>query len=341
MDGVAVFEAALDHQRQGVATALETLISRDGSAPRPLGSQMVVTEGGECVGSLTGTGCADNVIVQEACSAIREGVNRTLRLGNGSPYLDIRLPCGTGVDLYIDTRVDSGTLKTLLDEHEARRPIALETDTVACTHRCIAGSPASTLGSGVFRNWIYPCQRLIVVGQGINALALSQIARASGYSVEVFSPDQELLLAAAQAGTDTTRLITADGFVCPTLDAWTAVVIMFHDHDWEMPVLRALQGSHCFYLGALGSRRTQAKRLSALNDSGLTEVAQRLHGPAGLDIGAKAPSEIAISILAEMTSAYRSLGLPFLETATNAKIPSLSSPATTPQSLLREKREQI
>lgn len=313
MDGVAVLRAALDYQRRNVATALVTLIRRDGSAPRPLGSQMVVTEGGECLGSLTGTGCADSMIVHEACAAINEGANRTLRLGNGSPYLDIRLPCGTGVDLYIDTGIGARTLATLLDEHDARRPVALETDTVACTHRCITDQPASKVRPGVFRSWIYPRQRLIVIGLGLNALALSQVAVASGYSVEVFSPDQEMLATAGRAGANITRLTTANGFVCPALDAWTAGVTMFHDHDWEMPVLRAMLGSRCFYLGALGSRKTHAQRLAALNDLGLADVAQRLHGPAGLDIGAQSPSEIALSILAEMTCAYRSSDRTLLE----------------------------
>ena len=313
MDGITVLRAALDYQTRNVAIALITLIRRDGSAPRPLGSQMVVTERGDCVGSLTGTGCADSVIVHEACAAIREGANRTLRLGNGSPYLDIRLPCGNGIDLYIDTCVGAQTLVTLLEAYEARRPVALETNTLARSHRCVTDQTASKLHSGMFRSWICPRQRLIVIGQGLNALALCQLAIASGYSVEVLSPDQEMLATAGQAGAQITRLTTANGFVCPELDPWTAGVTMFHDHDWEIPVLRALLISRCFYLGALGSKSTHARRLAALNDLGLADAAQRLHGPAGLDIGAQTPSEIGLSILAEMTRTYRSSNRALLE----------------------------
>ncbi|PCM45849.1 XdhC family protein [Marinobacter sp. ANT_B65] len=312
-DDVAVLQAALDFKRRNAAIALITLIRRDGSAPRPLGSQMVVTGEGECAGSLTGTGCADSLIVHEACAAIKEGIPRTLRLGAGSPYLDIRLPCGSGIELYIDPLLDICTLEFLLSEYRARRPVALETNSETHSHRCFLGQPVSPLPPDVLRRWIYPRQRLIVIGQGLNAVALSQVAVVSGYDVSVFSPDEATLTAGRQSGADAIRLTSAKTFPPPPLDAWTAAVTMFHDHDREIPVLQKLLESRCFYLGALGSRRTHSLRLATLKDLGLTDSTRRLHGPVGLDIGAQSPAEIALSILAEITHVYRTVERPLLE----------------------------
>lgn len=314
LDDVAALTAARDFLSRSTAIALVTLVDRQGSSPRPLGSQMLVTGDGESVGSLTGTGCADRLIVHEALSAIGEGRNRRLSLGAGSPYMDIRLPCGADVEFYIDARVDWSTLASMLEQHEARRPVALEFDTHASRSRTCTDTSVAPLPLGSFRRWLYPRQRLIVIGQGLNAMALSQVAVASGHDVMVISPDDGTLEAAGQAGAATYRLPNARAFACPELDSWTAAVIMFHDHDWEMPILESLLGSRCYYLGALGSQRTHARRLDQLAELGLANCAASLHGPAGLDIGAQSPAEIALSILAEMTGAYRSVARPLLET---------------------------
>lgn len=314
LDDVTVLTAARDFLSRNVATALVTLVNRQGSAPRPLGSQMVISGEGECVGSLTGTGCADGLIVHEALAAIGEGRNRRLRLGSGSPYLDIRLPCGADVEFYIDVRTDRCTLTNMLELHGARRPVALEVDTHAPISRLFTGTSTASPPAGVFRRWLYPRQRLVVIGQGLNAMALSQVAVASGHEVMVFSPDGGTLEAAARAGAATFRLPTARVFACPALDPWTAAVTMFHDHDWEIPILQSLLGSRCYYLGALGSQRTHARRVDQLGELGLADCARSLHGPAGLNVGAQSPAEIALSILAEMTRTYRSVARPLLET---------------------------
>jgi len=307
-----VLAAARDFLGQGEAVALVTLVNRRGSAPRPLGSQMVISGQGDCVGSLTGTGCADQLIVHEALEAIRVDRNRWLRLGAGSAYLDIRLPCGADVEFYIDVRTDGDSLANLLELHEARRPVALEIDTRASTSRVVIDAEAIPPPEGVFLRWLYPRQRLVVIGQGLNAMALSQVAVASGHEVMMFSPDAGTLEVAAQAGAATFELPTARAFACPAPDPWTAAVTMFHDHDWEMPILKSLLGSRCYYLGALGSHRTHARRLEQLHEQGLGDWAESLHGPAGLAIRAQTPSEIALSILAEMTRAYRSVDRPLL-----------------------------
>ncbi|WP_111497131.1 XdhC family protein [Marinobacter bohaiensis] len=313
MDDASVLQAALAFHRRDGGVALVTLINRQGSSPRPLGSQMAVSAEGECVGSLTGTGCAEQLIIHEAQAALTAGENRILRLGEGSPYIDIRLPCGAGIDLHIDTQIDADVLAELVRAHEARHPAALETDRDKGIQRCTACLSDKPLASRSFRRWLYPPLRLVVIGQGDIAIALSCIAIASGYAVDMISPDQATLLSAGEAGAQTTRLPTANLFCAPMLDAWTAAVTLFHDHEWELPILNTLLNSPCFYLGALGSRSTHAQRLSALHDLGWINAGRRLHGPVGLDIGAQTPNEIALSILAEITQSFRATERPLLE----------------------------
>lgn len=290
----------------GHEVALVTLVCAQGGSPRPLGSQMVVAGNGDYVGHLTG-GCAEAVIADEAVAALRERRSRRLRLGAGSPYLDIRLPCGATVDLYIDVGVDDSTVDTLLATLDERQSIALDTVTGAekpSRHSTVT-SGADRVEAGSFRRWYHPVRRLLVYGKGPNAHTLATLGQASDYLVTLYSPDQPTLRAGEQAGVSTRTLVSPSSVSLPPLDSHTAVVLMFHEHDWEPPLLRQLLVSDVFYLGALGSRRTHQQRCQQLSADGFGEQLDRIRGPVGLDIGASNPPEIAIAILAEMTRDYR------------------------------------
>lgn len=296
----------MQFRARGLPVALVTLVRSEGGSPRPLGSQMVVAGNGEYVGHLTG-GCAETVIADEAVAALAEGRNRQLRLGAGSPYLDIRLPCGATVDLYIDVTVADGTVEALLAALEDRRSVALDTPAGAGGHggHRVVHAVDELVQGGHFRRWYHPVRRLLVYGKGPNAHTLAMLGQASDYQVTLYSPDRATRVAGEQAGVDARALVSPSSVVLPPLDAHTAVVLMFHEHDWEPPLLRQLLASDVFYLGALGSRRTHQQRCDQLASDGFADRLERIRGPVGLDIGASNPSEIAISILAEMTRDYR------------------------------------
>jgi len=303
MDFENLLSCAVSFRREGHRFVLVTLIGSDGSSPRPTGSQMVVCEDGRSVGYLTG-GCAEHVIVEDSLAALAEGRNRHLRLGAGSPYFDVQLPCGAGIDLFIDVDVSDEVLESLCHAVNARQQIALDTNTTSQNmHRCVYDRDTMPEPNS-FRRWFYPKRRLLALGKGPNLMALVQVALASDYEVLVRSPDR--------FGAEVQKLQTPAAFSAPSLDQWTAAVLMFHEHEWEPDLLETLLATQCYYIGALGSRRTHEQRLKILAERGLAASDYRVRGPVGLDIGAATPMEIAVSILAEMTQIYRQTARPLL-----------------------------
>jgi xanthine dehydrogenase accessory factor len=160
-----------------------------------------------------------------------------------------------------------------------------------------------------------PPLRLVIVGAAHIAQALAPMARLAGYDVTVLDPRGAFATEARFPGLESGRTLRADWpeEVMPDLapDARTAVVCLTHDPKIDDPALMAALPSEAFYVGALGSKRTHAKRVERLvgggeGGSGLAPAAMdRLHAPIGLDIGAKSPAEIAIAILAQMTERLR------------------------------------
>lgn len=148
--------------------------------------------------------------------------------------------------------------------------------------------------------------RLVVVGAVHIAKSLVQIAHLAGYQVILVDPRDAF---AAQAGFEAATVINAwpqEALASLALDARTAVVTLTHDPKLDDAALQNALASPAFYVGALGSRKTQAARLARLAAAGFGEAdLSRIHGPVGLAIGALTPAEIAISILAEMTQVRR------------------------------------
>ncbi|SFR77826.1 xanthine dehydrogenase accessory factor [Marinobacter daqiaonensis] len=301
-----------EFRAQGLPAALVTLVNTRGGSPRPPGSQMVIGGDGRFVGHLTG-GCAEHVIVDEAQAALREGRNRTIRLGAGSPYLDIELPCGASVDLHIDVGVADEVMAAIKGALDERRTVALEI--LPDGGHQLVRPGVGAVPPGAFRRWYRPARRLLVFGKGPNASALARLAWESEYQVQLLSPDRGTLGSCSGTGIETTVLTAPSAVDLPPTDAHTAAVVMFHEHDWEPPLLAALLKSDVFYIGALGSRRTHEQRCDSLAQQGFGIDLDRIRGPVGLDIGAATPIEIALSILAEITRDYRaSLQRPLLET---------------------------
>ena len=133
-DDLAAWSAA------GERTALATLINVEPTGPRPAGSQMGIAEDGKAVGFLSG-GCVEAALIEEARQAIDAGANRTVRYGEGSPYMDIALPCGSAIDVFIDVGLDAATTHAIADALVERRPVKLLTDlATGVVHRLAPGS---------------------------------------------------------------------------------------------------------------------------------------------------------------------------------------------------------
>lgn len=151
-----------------------------------------------------------------------------------------------------------------------------------------------------------PVPRLIIVGAVHISQALAPMAATAGYAVTVVDPRRSFATNERFPGVTLSGDWPDEAMEKLQPDVRTAVVTLTHDPKLDDPALSAALRSPAFYIGALGSQKTHGARVSRLTRAGFTEAEiARIHGPAGLDIGAKTPAEIAVSVLAQLTAARR------------------------------------
>lgn len=282
-----VLDFALDRIHAGEAVALVTLVAIEGSSPRPLGAQMAVSRSGRWVGYLSG-GCIERAIVAEALEAIAAGVNRRVRYGRGSKYLDIELPCGSAVELVFDVGRHAKDIASIDAQLQRRQPAMMTVP------GCAAGA-AETLR--VYQ----PRRRLLVIGVGPATVSLVHLGLSTGWEVKLYSPDRPTIKALRSTGAEIVPLTGVNSEPALQADMRTAIVFMFHDHRWESRLLPAALQTDAFYIGAMGSRRTHAVRLDLLIRQGFApDQLSKIRGPAGMFSGVKNAHDIALSILAEI-----------------------------------------
>ena len=286
-----VLPALLNWQKSGLKTALLTLIDTNGASPRPIGSQLAVAETGESLGLITG-GCAEGALVHDALSAMAEGTNRIELYGEGSRFKDITLPCGSGLKVFMDVQTRMADLEAIIAARAAR-------DTSFLTLEPENEAP--------FLRRYLPACRLVAVGRGPILTALARLAPLMEVELVVYTPDDTLYDPPFANGTRF-ALRAPEDFDPGHLDRHSALILVFHDHDFEPPILRAGLATDAFFIGALGSRKAQARRLEALTASGISASSlARIHGPVGLDIGAASPPEIALAIMAQVIRQWREI----------------------------------
>lgn len=300
-------------QRDGLRSALVTLIGVEGTAPRPVGAQMAVAEDGRYVGYLSG-GCLEQAVALEAKDVIAAGQNRLVRYGRGSPYFDVRLPCGSGIDLYFDCSLDAELLEEMSARIDARASFALSTDLASGISevRSLKGNDPSRSNreDHEFIRVFHPKPRLLLLGSGPTVPALATLAASVGIDAEIWSPDQFTRARVREAGLSCGAGATLSEETLQRIDFATAIVVIFHEHDVEPPLLAELLRHECFYIGALGSRAVHRLRLDALTELGVSaEVQGRLRAPIGFIQGAKSKATLAIGIFAELMAEAKACNL--------------------------------
>ena len=293
-----VIPAVNRYLEEGRRAALVTLVNIEGSSPRPLGSQLGVADDGRHAGMITG-GCAEKAIVAEAVQCLAKDENKLVRYGAGSPYVDVILPCGSGIDLYIETKSVADIVPITHQAQGDRQPISMEIDTAQLKSAVLSATESSS--ADIFVKTYAPEYRIYAFGEGANLFSFCALAHQAGVAVEAFSPDRETLAFLKEEAINTHAIHLKSDFSALEFDAHTAVVTLFHEHEWESNILHAALNADADYVGALGSRVTHQTRLDGLAAMAATKrPATMIHGPVGLDIGAKNPNEIAISIIAEI-----------------------------------------
>lgn len=319
----------------GRGVGLATVITTWGSSPRPVGSQLVVDGEGRFEGSVSG-GCIEGAVIETAIKVIANDQSETLEFGvSDEQAWEVGLACGGTVEVYVE-KLDSLLKRNLLNrlnvDRAEKRPVALVTDTssgeqwliyedyaaseappsdeVIAAARAALSDDRSTnydaAGTSYFIQAHNPPLRLFIVGAVHITQALAHLGNLAGYAVTVIDPRGAFAEGERFPGHNISREWPDDALATAKPDRRTAVVTLSHDPKIDDPALETVLRSDVFYIGSLGSNRTHGKRVARLHEKGFTEAeTDRIHGPVGLDIGAKSPTEIAISIMAEITQARR------------------------------------
>lgn len=198
----------------------------------------------------------------------------------------------------------SDAAETLIFRDTAEGAMANDAAVVSAARRAMEVGRSETVdigGQKIFLNVYVPPARLIIVGAVHIAQSLAPMATMLDFDVTVVDPRGAWATANRFPGVKVVQDWADEAFQQMGLDVSTAVVTLTHDPKLDDPALEAALNSDVFYVGALGSKRTHAKRKDRLKEAGITdEQFARIHGPVGLNIGAKSPAEIAVSILGQI-----------------------------------------
>ena len=335
--------AELDRWRaSGERIALATVVETWGSAPRPLGAKMAITLDGKISGSVSG-GCVEGAVREAGIEVSRTGAPRLLHFGvTNDKAWEVGLACGGRISVFVEPldpemndsirrAIDSRSRSVLAtvvrgpekllgrklflgDEGTLRStmPEPLAKDATAAARSALAGgtsglAPFALPGQepgDLFLEVVTPSPMLVIVGGVHIAVVLTALARTLGYRTVIVDPREVFSNPARFPHAD--ALVTAwpdAGLREVGLDSETAVAVLTHDTKLDDPALIEALPSKAFYVGALGSSKTQEKRRRRLREAGLSDdQLARLHGPIGLDLRGRSPEEIALAVMAEIVA---------------------------------------
>jgi xanthine dehydrogenase accessory factor len=328
-------EAARTWLAAGKRVMIATLVEAEGSAPRDPGATFAVSEAGDLAGAISG-GCVESDLVEIARDIFAGGPARIAEFGPDD-LLDAGLTCGGTIRVVaalLDARMfeefeaaDTSALAIRLSppyphlivtrhssrgdlgNHDFTRAVEDEARAMLTAHTTAIrsfGPDGEPIGDErVFISTFVDRPSLYAIGAIDFARPLTTVARVLGYRTVVIDPRAAFL--SRDRFPDADDLVTAwpdDALARAPIDERTAIVTLAHDPKFDLPTLTFALRSRAGYIGAMGSRSTNEKRLAALRDLGLTDdELARLHAPIGLDLGARTPEETAISIVAEIVAA--------------------------------------
>ena len=285
-----VLAKAEEWRAEGEDVALATVVATRRSAPRPLGSKLAVTRSGRLFGSVSG-GCVEADVAERAKAVLDGEAPRVVSYGiEDEEAWTVGLPCGGEIDVFLERfagapPIERGTSFVVVEGADAGR-------------RWTEDERAHTeLRGEVFAESVGPPPRLVAVGAGDIAEALCALAKPLGWRTLVVDPRPGLATRERVPSADELVVAWPDEL---EVDEETAVVSLVHEERLDLPALRKGVEGGAFYVGALGSRRAQEKRAEKLG-----ELATRVRGPVGIDLGGETPAEIALEILAEILAALK------------------------------------
>jgi len=310
--------------------ALATVTRTWGSAPRPAGSQMAVREDGAFTGSVSG-GCVEGSVIGEAQAALHDGQPRNLKFGvSNEDAWAVGLACGGTIEIHVAPVLEDSqraTVAALKRARDAQRAVVLATVLATGESRLVypdeGGADALTQaarvqarrdesatvdvgGASWFLTVFNPPLDLAIIGAVHIAQPLARMGALADYAVRIIDPRTAFATAERFPGVTLSHQWPDEALTAAPLTPRSAIVALTHDPKLDDPALAMALQSPAFYIGALGSRTTHARRLERLKAQGFSDSQlARIHGPIGLNIGARSPAEIAVAILGEMTALLR------------------------------------
>lgn len=309
----------------GLAMAVATVVETWGSSPCPAGSQMVINAEAGFAGSVSG-GCIEASVVSESLEILKDKAFEVASYGvSGEVSFAAGLACGGTVTVMMEV-LDDALRSALSGPRPAVRAVDLDsgawavvrgttvegglalTDAVLTdADSVLRDEKARTVeseGRKIFLQPLIPPYRLLIVGAVRIAQALAPMARAAGFDVSVIDPRRAFSTDARFPDITLVQAWPNEALARLGLDAHTAVVTLTHDAKPDDMALGLALRSEAFYVGALGSKKTHGARLQRMEEAGFGESElAAIHAPVGLDIGARSPAEIAVSILAQVIAA--------------------------------------
>ena len=325
---------ALNWHKGGKKVALATVIDTWNSAPRPVGSQLVVSAEKNFMGSVSG-GCVEGAVIESALSSIENESCQLLEFGvSNETAFSVGLPCGGSIKIMIEpigvgnglpitfleelkSAVHSGQLCSIVTDINSYRRVFLKngkqvlgefTRNMPVKGSEIWRQALPVLESNFFFNIYRGTLKLVIIGAVHIAQFLAEIAKISGYQIIIIDPREAFCSAEKFPGSILVNDWPEDALQKVTIDSSTAIAILAHDPKLDDSTLSYVLNSKSFYIGCLGSKKNHAKRVDRLKLKGFTEAQiSRIHAPIGLNIGARSPAEIALAIMSEVTMKLRAL----------------------------------
>lgn len=329
----SILELAFVWAVEGRKVAVATVVSTWGAASRQTGSQLIVDSSGAFEGSVSG-GCVEPAVITEAFEVIQNGRPKLVSFGiSNEQAWDVGLICGGRIDIFIESLdANRDIFKRAAEFKRENKPGCIVTDLAAgaafvldlsagnwkdhvpdelkepvfeTIKRC-ACAACEANGKRYYIHGIYPNARLIIIGAVDIARVLARMAALSDYSVVIIDPREAFATKERFPDVELVVEWPDEALAGMSLHERTAIVALTHDPKIDDVALKEALRSSAFYIGALGSRKTHAERIERLMQEGFDDDAlARIHGPVGLDIGAKTYAEIAVSILAEIIERHR------------------------------------
>ena len=315
-----LLKVAVQWHQEGLGAVVATVVETWGSAPRRVGSQLIVSGDGHMEGSVSG-GCVEGAVVLEALEALKHCKTRVLEYGvSNDDAFAVGLACGGKIRILVEPigkQIPLELLQELVDAIAKDQSVVYEINTKTFQSRLVYNKYNDRVRqdrSGfkddkiTFLNVYSPRLKIDIVGAVHIAQALAPIAKIAGFSPRIIDPRESFANHERFGNIEISNDFPDVALTKIEPNCRTAVVLLTHDPKLDDPALHIALRSEAFYIGALGSKRTHQQRKSRLKKVGFSEKQiDRINAPIGLNIGAASPEEIAISILSEIIATLRKI----------------------------------